>query len=192
MPGCQLWDCRTEGQKNRELYLFHCLFILFDNATYQIQTLEDFRRLLRVQTTTSLSGCLWGRREKKRVLIYQSIYLPVSIYQHVKISLYLNALSFKTLISLLLYTHTPAQPLTVWINHETQLNPGFVSVDCSTTHKRLVWQDKKLKEAESDDSPDQSHCTDNWQERRCNQTDNMYAIEIVLCHLSRHFTFLSY
>lgn len=67
-----------------------CLFILFLKAIYQIQTLDDFRRLLRVQTTTNLSGCLVEKikikKSEKTHIIHQSNcpYRHLPTYKHVQ------------------------------------------------------------------------------------------------------------
>lgn len=59
---------------------------LFLKTISQIQTLDDFRRLLRVQTTTNLSGCLVGKKQKrKRQTLFINPAVPVTIY-HVNIS----------------------------------------------------------------------------------------------------------
>lgn len=96
-PSVRVFDTRLPAvslpeRKNKRINHFSLrlvCFILFDFFNLQdiirTQTLEDFRRLLRVHTTTSLSGCLVKKKQSvsEKSFIHQSSCLCV--YQHINI-----------------------------------------------------------------------------------------------------------
>lgn len=66
LPAVGLQDRRTKTKNKAIKFGNQKFFNLYILSYWMPPTLDDFRRFLRVQTTTNLSGCLRGRKNKNR------------------------------------------------------------------------------------------------------------------------------